>query len=374
MDWLVCIKSSTGCQDGTILSTDYILYIRSTTRIHPLSLLFARYVSSIADVISSHGMLCHQYADDTQLYVTAKAKVDTADALKTVSSCTHAVQSWFLLNDLLLNPDKSELMVIGTRTHVKAYTCEDHVDIAGTLLKVRVNVKSLGVTFDRELSFDKHVNLVCRACNYYMWSLRHIWKYLTVDMANTIACSVVSSRLDYCNFIIYKTTIANITKLQCVQNSLARVMLQMPRRAHAHDLLAQLHWLPVSYRIEYKIALITYKALKFGQPRYLADLLIHQHQVRVTRSEGQCRLHQPMPNCQTSSRGFRYAAPSIGNLLPPDLWIKETALTFKTGLKHTCCCQRMDAWPVVKRLWASGVLALYKSYLLNYLLTVVSLS
>ena len=107
-------------------------------------LLFATYVSPIADVISSHGMLFHQYADDAQLYVAAKANVDTADALKTVSSCTHADQSWFLLNDLLLNPDKSEVMVIGTRTQVKAYSCGGHVDVDGTLLKLRDNERLQG--------------------------------------------------------------------------------------------------------------------------------------------------------------------------------------------------------------------------------------
>ena len=133
------------------------------------------------------------------------------------------------------------------------------MDVAGTLLKLRDNVESLRVKFDCELSFDKHVNLVRRACNYHMWSLRHIRIYLTVEMANIIACSVVGSRLDYCNSILYKTMKANITKLQRVQNSLAHVVLQMPRRTHADDLLAQLRWLPVSYRIEYTIALITYK-------------------------------------------------------------------------------------------------------------------
>ena len=120
------------------------------------------------------------------------------------------------------------------------------MDVAGTLLKLGDNVKSLRVTLDRQLSFDKHVNLVRRACDYHLWSLRHIRKYLTVDLANTIACSVVASRLDYCYSILYKTTKATITKLQRVQKSLARVGLQMPRRAHADDLLARLHWLPVS--------------------------------------------------------------------------------------------------------------------------------
>ena len=68
-----------------------------------------------------------------------------------------------------------------------------------------------------------------------------------------------------------------------------------------------------------------------------------KQQVRATRSEGQCRLHQPVPNSQTLSRGCRYAAPSICNLLPPDLRIKETITAFKTGLKHNISsCQPMD--------------------------------
>ena len=204
---------------------------------------------------------------------------------------------------------------------------------------------SLGVTFDHELSCVPGLY-----CNYHLWSLRHMRKFHSVDMANTIACRVIGSRLDYCNSILYKTTKANITELQCVQNSLAHVVLQMPRCTHTDDLLAQLHWLPVSQLIEYKFALLTCKALKFGQPRYLADLLIHQQQVRATRSESQYRLHQPVPNSQTPSRRFRYAAPSIRNLLPPDLRIKETVPTFKTESKHTCSCEPMDAKPVGKCL------------------------
>ena len=74
--------------------------------------------------------------------------MDTTDALKIVSSCTHAIRSWLLLNNLLLNPDRSEVMVIGIGTQARAYQCGDHVDVAGTLLKLR-DVKSLEVAFDR---------------------------------------------------------------------------------------------------------------------------------------------------------------------------------------------------------------------------------
>ena len=91
-----------------------------------------------------------------------------------------------------------------------------------------------------------------------------------------------------CNFILDKTTKDDINELQRLQNNLARVVLQKPGRTHSEHPLAQLHWLPVGYRIEYKTAMIAYKALEFGQPRYLADVSIHQQQQdRATRSEGQ---------------------------------------------------------------------------------------
>ena len=59
---------------------------------------------------------------------------------------------------------------------------------------------------------------MCWTCNYHLWSWRHIQKFLTVDMANAIASSVVVSRLDYCNSKLYKTMNYNIIKLQRIQN------------------------------------------------------------------------------------------------------------------------------------------------------------
>ena len=321
MHWLVCIRSSTVCQDGSILSTDYILYIRSPTGMRPLKpLLFATYVSLISDLISSYGMLFDQYADDTQLYVAAEAKVDTADALKTVS-CTHAVQSWFLLNDQHHNPDKSEVMLRWTQ--VKAYPCEDHADVAGTLLKLRDNVKSLGVTFYHELSFDKHVNLVYQACNYHLWSLRHIRKYLTVDMANTIACSVVGSRFDYYNSILYKTTNAAVTKLQRIQT-----------KTHTRRLSACAPTLAAS-QLPYRVQDCSHhvqsvKIWLTSLSCWLADPQASSSCYEIQRSMSSSLARSKQSNL---IRRFSYAVPSIWNLLPPDLRIKETLPAFKTGLK-----------------------------------------
>ena len=104
-----------------------------------------------------------------------------------------------------------------------------------------------------------------------MKALRHIRKLLPVDAAKTVACTMVAGRLDYCNAVLYGTSSANIDKLQRLQNSLARVVTNTRRRDHITPVLADLHWLPVRYRIEYKIALITFKALTTQQPQYLLE-------------------------------------------------------------------------------------------------------
>ena len=95
-----------------------------------------------------------------------------------------------------------------------------------------------------------------KTCNYHIWVLRHIRQLLSLDVARTLACSIV---VDYCNFALYGAPTSSIQKLQRVQNSLAGVMLKQPRMSRARTLLKSLHWLPVYQRIKFKVAVVTYK-------------------------------------------------------------------------------------------------------------------
>ena len=87
--------------------------------------------------------------------------------------------------------------------------------------------------------------------------------------ANTLACSTILSRLDYCNDVLGGVSQQNLSRLQLAQNSAARVVLLANRRANSAALLKQLHWLPVAMRIKFKVALPTYKALSLSQPSYI---------------------------------------------------------------------------------------------------------
>jgi len=120
-----------------------------------------------------------------------------------------------------------------------------------------------------------------------MKALRHIRQVLSRSVANMIGCRKVTTRLNYSNSLLYGTSAANIAKLQCVQNNLARIVTGAKRRDHITPVLRDLHWLPVASRIEYKVTLITHKVLHQKQPQYLSELVDVYQPSRILRSSGQ---------------------------------------------------------------------------------------
>ena len=177
---------------------------------------------------------------------------------------------------------------------------------------------SLGVVLDRRLTFHKHVSIVARSCNsYHAQAIRHIRHLLTTELAQTLACSLILSRIDYCNAVLHGAPTGTVPKLQRVQNNAARIVLQAPRRFHAKSLLHQLHWLPVQQRIAYKLAVLTYKVRTMSTPVYLHRRIAERACSRTLRSAaipllfmrtdfGKIRKFSPPMQVTPPSRGFRF--------------------------------------------------------------------
>ena len=88
-------------------------------------------------------------------------------------------------------------------------------------ISVSSTLKILGVRFDETLSFCDHINDMVRACNYHMQALRHIRRFMSADVARTVGFSIVGSRRDYCNALLYGAGSGLLNKLQRVQKNLA---------------------------------------------------------------------------------------------------------------------------------------------------------
>ena len=127
-------------------------------------LLFTAKVSPVGDLMKSHGVDLHQYADDTQLFLLMKASSMTADLLK-LQSCSQAVKAWFAENELLLNVDKSDVMCVGTLAQLWATKHVTNIVGAGKNLHPTDELQSLGVILDSRPTFAAHALAVPKACN-----------------------------------------------------------------------------------------------------------------------------------------------------------------------------------------------------------------
>ena len=244
------------------------------------------------------------------------------------------MNDWLLQNGLHLNPSKSEAIAFfNPRSKPLAALAESmqSISVAGSPIKLQSSIKSLCVHLDSKMSFDKHVSEACRASYFHIRALRHIRSSLTTDAAKTVASAIVGSRLDYCNSLLAGTSAKNLSRLQLVQNTLARVVAQKPR----YSVLIDLHWLPVRQRIEFKIATTAFKVLHYQQPSYLAEILPRYTPSRSLRSSASTTISVPLrKTSMVFSKSFSSVASNIWNKLPGHLSSAPTLLAFRKHLKY----------------------------------------
>ena len=149
------------------------------------------------------------------------------------------------------------------------------------------------------MSFLSHFNKTCSSAFYYIYNMRRIRKYLSRSVTESLVHAFITSRIDYCNSLLYGHPNSHIMKLQRIQNAAARLVTGTPRFCHVTPLLFHLHWLPISYRIKFKILLLTFKCLYGQAPNYLIDLITIKKQSRYSVRSSQMSL------CSSSYQALR---------------------------------------------------------------------
>ena len=295
-------------------------------------ILFTLYTAPLSLIVSAHELHGHFYADDSQIYTSCKPSELPSTIIK-LEACLSDISCWLSVNNLSLNAKKSELLVFGTKQCINKIETQPELHINDDTINTSTSSRDLGVWLDSQLNFEIHISKVCQSCYFQIRKLAHIRRYLTTRSAAVIGSAIIGSRLDYCNSLLYGITSSNLSRLQRVQNALARVVCRTPLRAHITPILKQLHWLPIKQRIHYKIALLTWKSLHYQKPSYLTDL-IQQRSASHTRSlRNLNQLDIPRVSSHNGGRAFSSTACRIWNSLPSDVINATTFNTFKSRLK-----------------------------------------
>ena len=155
----------------------------------------------------------------------------------------------------------------------------------------------------------------------HIHALRHIRLVITDEVAKTVACSFITSRLDYANSVLYGISAKNIHCLQRMQNAIARVVLgsSASEFSHSTDMLCHLHWLPVQYHIQFKLALLAFNARSNNAPLYLSCFLHNYVPGRSLRSSQSNLLCVPSYKLNFGTHSFHIAAPTAWNSLPAEI-------------------------------------------------------
>ena len=165
-----------------------------------------------------------------------------------LEGCVLEIDTWTLLNKLKLNKDKTELLV--TSSLHRARPPLSHIYVCDERVLASPRARNIGVLFDESLSMVPQVTAMCKSAFY------HLRKQLTFA-AQILVQALVTSKLDYCNSLLYGLPKNVIKQLQRVQNAAARVVTLSPKFCHITPVLANLHWLSIYLRIELKILVVT---------------------------------------------------------------------------------------------------------------------
>ena len=196
--------------------------------------------------------MSHIYADNSQLYLYCHP--DQIQQLQIVTiECIMDIDSWMKSNRLRLKPAKTEFLWLAT-SHRLHYFNDSPFILGNTIIKPTTIARNLKVMMNQDFSMRSHINKLVQSCFCSLRQIRSIRRSLTFDAARKLICSLIRSRVDYCNSLFAELPAQSIDHLQSILNTSAHLACGLHKYDHIKQALHdRLHWLPMQQQITYTL-------------------------------------------------------------------------------------------------------------------------
>ena len=278
-----------------------------------------------------HKMICGRYADDVSVLATFETTDDINSVKERILNCLNDILHFSMSHGLAMNSSKTCATLIAKKNIRKKYSIDIQFD--GSPINFTEKVDLLGVPIVNDLSMSHFINekqIKCRAKLAMLYRL----KVRSMQSRKQLATSLVLSTLDYGNSLLVNTTKHNIKIYQKVIRSVVRYICKLKKYDSTSDFAQDLHILDAKSRIDYKIALLTWKVVHLKQPKMLAEV------VKTTNGNDRLRNGKDLNKVKINNnkltnitkRRFTEAA-NIFNKLDKDIRDLDDIKLFKKALK-----------------------------------------
>ena len=240
------------------------------------------------------------------------------------------------LNKLLLNPSKTEFLLIGTKQQRLKFSDLTNLSLSNDIIPVSSSARNLVFIFDSDMSFPKQIKSVSKSCHFHIRDIRRIRHLLPLSAATALANSLVSSKLDYCNSLHSGKSQANLNKLQRIQNSLARVITNTSKYQHITPTLKSYTGFQSNKESITNSVFSHTKHLQINNLHIFTIVFHFRHTLFSTQSSDSLVLSIPYVRSSLGKRAFSVIGPRLWNSLY--LLIPEIRILYQFSVpssKHT---------------------------------------